>query len=58
MTLSKEYIIETIDMELDALYSERDDLLAKHELLTLKAFDLSERIQTLSRLIKEMVEEK
>lgn len=52
--LSKEYIIETIDLELDSLLAELESLIAKQEQETVRGLEIQDRINTLTKLIKEM----
>lgn len=52
--LTKEYIIETIDLEIEALMSERDLIQAKINKIEQDNENIQARINILSRLIKEM----
>lgn len=52
--ISKEYIIETIDLEIEALIAERDLIAAKITKIEQENENIQARINILSRLIKEM----
>ena len=52
--LTKEYIIETIDLEIEALIAERDLIAAKITKIEQENENIQARINILSRLIKEM----
>jgi cell division protein FtsB len=52
--ISKEYIIETIDLEIEALMSERDLIQAKINKIEQENENIQARINVLTRLIKEM----
>jgi prefoldin subunit 5 len=54
MMLTKDYIIETIDLEIEALEKQREALKAAHAEFQKQSEEISDRMKVLEKLIKEM----
>jgi DnaJ-domain-containing protein 1 len=54
MMLTKDYIIETIDLEIEALEKQREALKAAYAEFQKQSEEISDRMKVLEKLIKEM----
>jgi hypothetical protein len=56
--MNNEYIIETIDLELDALLAELEILISKQNQETMRGLEIQDRINTLTKFVKQLEGEK